>query len=172
MVASKRTRIRLCILLNVVTLTMVVGLVVGFADKTSTYWKFGPSDDLMIISVKISTWAQYALLMCVILVLKVSTVIVSEIGGPILGFSIYNPDKKRIVDFTKLELQVYANIMWFVSGARGLFMVMVGISQIDVAFFGLVVGEIVSLFTIRMLLNEKEFGPITTFENEELASLI
>jgi hypothetical protein len=49
--------------------------------------------------------------------------------------------------------------MYIVSGLRNIFMMVVSISQIDLAIWSLLVGEFTSLFTIRMLLNEKTFGP-------------
>ena len=36
-------------------------------------------------------------------------------------------------------------------------LILVNISQIDIALWGVVVSETASLFTIRMLLNEKKF---------------
>ena len=43
---------------------------------------------------------------------------------------------------------------------------MITITQIDLALFSVLIGEITSLFTIRMLLNEK------TFDNIDYSELI
>ena len=83
--------------------------------------------------------------------------IIGEIAHPIIGFNIYNPDKKEINDFTKFELQLYGNIMYFIDSVRSVLMIMLSITQIDIALFGTVICEITSIFTIRMLLNEKMF---------------
>ena len=37
--------------------------------------------------------------------------------NPIIGFNIYNPDKKNISDFTKLELQIYGNSMYLIDNS-------------------------------------------------------
>jgi hypothetical protein len=37
--------------------------------------------------------------------------VVLEFCMPVLGYNVYNPDKKEIVDFGKYELWVYANSM-------------------------------------------------------------
>jgi hypothetical protein len=45
--------------------------------------------------------------------------IIQDIAGPIMGFNIYNPDKKIITEFTKNELQLYAQTFWFLSSIKG-----------------------------------------------------
>jgi hypothetical protein len=84
-------------------------------------------------------------------------VMVNEIGSPILGFPVYNPDKKIIDDFTKNQLNFLANSMWFVNGFRTVLMAVITITQVDIAFSGMIVSEIVSIFTVRHLLNCKTF---------------
>jgi hypothetical protein len=134
----------------------VISLVTIFATDTP-FWKKGWSDTLVVVSVHIDTREKYAILLLLIAVVNVSKVIVEEIGMPVLGFSIYNPDKKVISDFSKFELQFFANAMFTVSGLRGIFMTVVSISQIDIAIWSLIISEAASMITIRILLNEKEF---------------
>jgi len=145
-----------CLLANTVILGAVVTLVTVFATD-SAYWSWGWSDDLVVISVKIDTVGKYLGMLAVIATINISKVIVEEIGMPVLGFSIYNPDKKVIDDFTKNELQFFANAMFMVSGLRGVFMMVVSITQIDIALWSLLVSEFTSFYTIRLLLNEKQF---------------
>ena len=92
-----------------------------------------------------------------IIVIKASNVFISEIVGPILGFNIYNPDKIVITDFTKFELQVYGNVNFLINGFKRIMTIMISITQIDLALIGMLSGEIISFYTIRMLLNEKTF---------------
>ena len=89
--------------------------------------------------------------------LSVSDVIIADIAHPIIGFNIFNPDKKKIKEFSKLELQIYGNTMFLIDAVRGVLMIMLIISQFDVAIFGVIISQITSIFTIRSLLNEKEF---------------
>jgi hypothetical protein len=147
-----------CLLANCGILAITLALVTVFADQ-SPFWRFGYSPDLVVVSVRIDTMGRYITLLSVIAFINASRVVVEEVGMPILGFTIYNPDKKHVEDFTKNELQFFANAMFIVSGLRGVFMMVVSISQIDLAIWSLFVGEFASLFTIRMLLNEKTFGP-------------
>ena len=69
----------------------------------------------------------------------------------------YNPDKKVITDFTKNQLQIYGNLMYFIDSVRGVFTILITISQVDVALFGVFVSEITGIYTVRMLLDEKKF---------------
>ncbi len=79
---------------------------------------------------------------------------------PILGFNVYNPDKKIITEFGKNELQFFANTMFMISSVRDIFMVLLTISQVDVALWSVFIREFASFFTIRMLLNEKTFAEL------------
>ena len=100
-------------------------------------------------------------------IIKVSQCFIAEIAHPIIGFNIYNPDKKVITDFTKLELQLYGNLMYTIDGIRDVVMIVMSISQIDIALWGILCSEIASIFTIRLLLNEKEFRKKEINNNSE-----
>jgi len=153
---DKSKKLKYCVIANILVLTMVIALSIVYRDD-SDYWNVGPNKNLIVISVHIDTLNKYFLLLLVISVINISKVVIEEIGMPILGFNIYNPDKKKINEFTKIELQLYGNAMYFTSGIRGVFMLMINIAQIDIAIFNVIVCEIASIFTIRMLLNEKTF---------------
>ena len=84
--------------------------------------------------------------------------LIGEIANPIIGFNIYNPDKMVITEFTKNEIQLYGNSLWLIDGFKSLMLIMVSITQIDLALIGMLSSEIMAIFTIRMLLNEKEFN--------------
>ena len=111
----------------------------------------------MIISVVVNDYTKYCFLLLVIAIVKISDVLIQEIGSPIIGFNIYNPDKKVIKEFTKNELQIYGNSMYLINAIKAVLLIMVSISQIDIALWGVFVSETASIFTIRMLLNEKKF---------------
>ena len=136
---------------------LVLIIVSIFRSEKSTYFKFGPSKDLIVISVEIDTWKKWILLNIFIWMVKGCDVLVNEIGTPILGFRVYNPDKKIIDDFTKNQLNFLANSMWFVNGFRTVLMAVITITQVDIAFSGMIISEIVSIFTVRHLLNCKTF---------------
>ena len=150
-------KLKICVLSNLLLLAFVITLILIFRDDNSTYLRWGPQQDLIIISVAINNMTKYFLLLGVIAIIKISDVVIAEIASPIIGFNIYNPDKKIITEFTKNELQFYGNSMYLINAIKAVLLIMVNISQIDIALWGVFVSETTSLFTIRMLLNEKEF---------------
>ena len=157
MVLSNSKKVWFCLIVNFITMLLVLLIVSIFRSEKSTYFKFGPSKDLIVISVEIDTWKKWILLNIFIWLVKGCDVMVNEIGSPILGFRVYNPDKKIIDDFTKNQLNFLANAMWFVNGFRTVLMAVITITQVDIAFSGMIVSEIVSIFTVRHLLNCKTF---------------
>ena len=153
------SRLKKCVLGNFGILVLVLSLVILFDDNKSTYWRFGPHDDFILISVAIDNWTKFSILLILVAILKVSECIIAEVAHPIIGFNIYNPDKKEITEFTKIELQIYGNAMYTIDGVRRVLMIMMSITQVDIALWGVITSEITSIFTIRMLLNEKSFKP-------------
>jgi hypothetical protein len=136
---------------------LVLIFVCIFRDDSSKYFRFGPNEDLIVISILINTWNKWVGLILFIGIIKSCDVLVNELGSPILGFRIYNPDKKVIDDFTKNELNFLANAMWFTNSFRSVLMVVVNITQFDIALSGMIMSEIISIFTVRHLLNTKKF---------------
>ena len=161
-------KIQLCVIGNALTVLLVV-LPVCLLDVSGSYFRFGPSRDFILVSVPIDTYTKYFITLAFIAMVNIIKVISEEIGGPILGFNIYNPDKKVITEFTKCELQLYGNAMFALSGVRGIFITLITITQFDIALWSLFVSEAASLFTIRALLNEKTFTtPYTELETVEI----
>ncbi len=154
----KKTRLRMCIMTNLVLFGVIGFSIFTFSDgQENKYLRFGPHEDLNIIGVKINTWKNYILLQVFLAFIQITDVVINEIANPILGFNIYNPDKDEITEFTRTELQMYANVHWMVNALRNTLMVLVTISQLDIAVLRVIYGEITSFFTIRMLLKEKKF---------------
>ena len=154
---TPKRKIYISLFVNVVVLLLVVFLTILFRDDHSKYFQYGPSPQLHVISVVVDTWTKYTGVLFVLALVNLCEVIVYELGSPVLGFNVYNPDKKVIEDFTRMELQVLANAMFFISSIRSVFMLVINVTQLDLALFGVIVRETASLFTIRILLNEKEF---------------
>jgi hypothetical protein len=132
---------------------------------------YGPNDNLYVLSIKINTQQKYIFLQFFLLFVEFSRVFTNEIASPILGFNIYNPDKKIITEFTKNELQLLANMMWLINSLTKSLFVMITISQIDIAILRTIYSEITTIITIRMLLNEKKFIYEDNVEPIELDNL-
>ena len=153
---NQKDKLKLCLIANILLLFIIIMLMFAF-ESNSIYCRIGPQDNLEILAFKVDTWKKYYIILGLVSFIKITKVFIQEMGMPILGFSIYNPDKKVITEFTKNELQFYANSMYLISGLRYVFEIIVTISQLDLAVFSVIVSEFASFFTIRILLNEKEF---------------
>lgn len=169
---SPRFKVIICLVGNYITAIVVFIFVLLLRDPSGKYFRFGPSNDLIIISVLINTWTKWGLTILFIGVIKGCEVLVNELGSPILGFRVYNPDCKVIYDFTKNELNVLTNAMWFVNNFRGILLTVVSITQVDLAFAGMLISELVSIFTVRILLNEKTFVTSVEVQDDELGLLV
>ena len=168
-------KIRICLFLNVFLLMFISSCITMFASD-SKYFRFGPNEDFVLISVKINTLYRYFFLLLLIACNNCIKVLISELGEPILVFNVYNPDKKVITEFTKYQLLFYANSMFFIGNTRRVFEVMITITQIDIALFSITVEQLVSICTVYFLVSEKSFENknelITkTYSNTELERL-
>jgi len=169
---NKKTKLKICLIANLILLLLVSLLMLIF-DENDKYCRLGPHRDLIILSLKIDSWNKYYMILAVISFVKILKVFIQELAMPILDFSIYNPDKKVITDFSKNELQFYANAMYLISSLRSVCELVVTISQLDLAIFSVIVSESASFFTIRILLHEKTFVKKSVKTNiEDLNSLV
>ena len=154
---SPKTRIKICIIGQLLLLISVIIPTTLLANKESTYYRFGPNDDLIIISIKIDTWLKYGILMIYILIFRICKVFITELGMPILTFNIYNPNQKKIEDFTRMELQVLGNIMFTLNAISYAITLQLSILQIDIAVLSGIFSELAAIPTIHILLKDKEF---------------
>ena len=120
--------------------------------------KCGPQPTLTLIGIQIDTWQKYICMQCFILVFQIVDTVVQEFAQPVLGNLVYNTEVKVIENYTKFQLQFYCQSLWFVNNLKYAMMIIISISQIDVAFSKVIYSELASVFTLRILLNKKQFG--------------
>ena len=118
---------------------------------------------------KINSRLRYFFLLVLIACNNCIKVLISELGEPVLVFNVYNPDKKIITDFTKMQLLFYANTMFFIGNTRRVFELMISITQIDIALFSIIVEQLVSICTVYFLVSEKKIYTIAadTYANPD-----
>lgn len=150
------TKIRICLILNTFLLGFISFFITYFAGN-SKYFRFGPNHDFIFISVQIDSYNRYYGLLGLISLNNIIKVLVGEIGEPVLVFNVYNPDKKIITEFSKTQLLFYANSMFLISNTRRVFEVLINVTQIDIAIFSIIVEQLISIFTVCFLVNEKKF---------------
>lgn len=100
------------------------------------------------------------------MIFRICKVFVNELGMPILTFNIYNPNQKKIEDFTRMELQVLANIMFTLNAISYAITLQLSILQIDIALFSGIFSELAAIPTIYILLKDKEFPDDSKPEKE------
>jgi hypothetical protein len=151
-----RRQLVACITGTIALTIVVVVFTVTFADNG--WFSFGPSDNLVIAGVKIDSTSKYAVLVSVIVVNSVIDMVVSEFASPIIGFNVYNPDKTVITDFaSKRELQVMTALFWGANNLRGIFTVLISITQFDLALIKWFVLELTAIYTVGTILSKKTF---------------
>ena len=161
-----KNQLRLCVFANGMLTAIWMVIIIHFSTKETgdipsysmaNFMRFGPNPDLVVLSLIINTWSSYIWFVSGIIIFRIVQTWVHEIAHPIIGFRIYDPDKKVIEDFTRLELQICGNLMYLFDSVRRVFMIMVSITQLDISLWGTLAGEITSIFTIRRLLLAKKF---------------
>jgi len=142
---------------NIVALAALGALVSLFAHDGADFWKWGPSDALVIVSVKVDTWGVYWAVVFATSIVGVLDVLVNEIASPVLGFNTYNPDKQEITSFTRWELNCATNLMFATNSIRSVFVTVLNVTQVDLALWNVAFREVASFFMVRYLLSHKTF---------------
>ena len=73
---TPKQRLKICIVGQLLLLIAEMNTTALLANKESKYYIFGPSEDLIVISVKMDTWLLYGILLVYILVFRVCKVFV------------------------------------------------------------------------------------------------
>ena len=153
------TKLQYCLFTNII-LVCCIALLVSISPKVEdTYMRFGPHPDLKLLGIAIDTWSRYWTFQFFLGWFQMTDELIQGLANPIMGFTIYNPDKKIITEFTKNTLQLYAQSFWFISSIKGALMLLVSITQLDIAISKCVYNELAGAVAIRILLNEKTFKP-------------
>lgn len=150
-------RLKKYVLLNIILLCFISTGIILFRSPKDKYFRYGPNEDLLVLSTNIDTWEKYMYLQVFICIIEVVNMIIAELAMPILTFNIYNPDKKIINEFTKNELQILGNTMWLINSLIKTLTVLVSISQFDIALLRVIYSEATSIYSIRVLLNDKKY---------------
>ncbi len=149
------TKIQICIVSNFTLIIFIASVIGIFADRNIL--KYGYSENLVIIGVTINTLQKYIMLHFIIFCVEFLHSIVYEYANPIMYFNIFNDQKKYVSDFTKFELQFYAQSLWFLTSIKNGLMLLVSITQIDLTLAKIIYSEIAVMIVIRNILANKIF---------------
>lgn len=134
----------------------MIGTFVIEESPSDVLFAFGPDADLTVLAIKIDTWKKYWGLLVAVSMIQSINILVNDIGSPNLGFSVYDPTTRKVFGFTRRQLAVYANSMWFINDLNTIFTTKVIVSRFDVAILSAVAGAVSSCLTINYLLGQKE----------------
>lgn len=154
---NKILLLKLCIIINLIFLGIFILSFFIFNSNVSNYFRIGWSDNFVFVSTTIDTPFKYLALCTFIIVLNMTEIFLNDIACPIIQFSTYNPYKIKITDFSRFELEIYSNLVFFILTTKRLLQVIVTLSQIDIAFVSLISSQLSAYMAINYLLDQKSF---------------
>lgn len=167
--------LKICIISNLLLLFIFLFGFFIFNNQESKYFNFGWSDNFVFVSITIDTSVKYFGLCFFVMSTNIFEVFLNDLANPLIAFSTYNPYKNTIKDFSRFELELYSNLIYFVQVSKTFLKIAVTVSQFDIALWSLLSSQIAGSYVINYLLNEKTFQketsyieiPISNFENAE-----
>lgn len=148
-------KIQVCIVCNLLLLIVVFILVYIFSSKDIL--RTGYSEHLIVLGVKVDTLSKYLILHLIIFCVEFLSTVLYEYASPIMYFNVFNDDKKYIKEFGKIELQFYAQSVWFITSLKNGIMVLVSITQIDITIAKIIYSELAMIIVISNMLKDKIF---------------
>lgn len=155
MILTINRKIQIAIVSNMLLLLSTIIVICTFADRDIL--RIGYSKDLVVLGVTIDTLDKYLVLQFIIFLVEFLHSIIYEFANPIMYFQVFDSKHRYITDFTKFELQFYAQSLWFITSLKTGFMLLVSITQIDITICKIIYSEIAVVIVIRNLLNDKVF---------------
>lgn len=152
---SLNKKIQVCIVCNLILL--IVSSIMIFTFSNKDILRIGYSKNLIVLGITIDTLYKYLLLQAIIFFTEFLSTVLYEYASPIMYFNVFNNDKKIITEFGKIELQFYAQSVWFITGLKNGIMVLVSITQIDITICKIIYSELAMIIVIRNMLKDKIF---------------
>jgi hypothetical protein len=153
---NKKVILKNTIIVNVSLLTLCIFSFFIF-NNNSKYFNYGWSNNFNFVSITINTPLRYFSLCLFIIAFNICDVVLNELANPLIMFTTYNPYKNNVNDFSKFELELYSNIIYFIQVFKTFLKIAVTISQVDIAIISLLSSQTSAFVVIKILLNEKTF---------------
>ncbi|MAD25982.1 MAG: hypothetical protein CMO44_17605 [Verrucomicrobiales bacterium] len=150
----------------VVIVVCIVGVVFAFSHSSS-YFRFGPNSDFTLAGVAIDTTEKYTWLLVAIFLLRATKTLAESYCEIPLTFMIYD-DKRQAIDvateLSKRAILCTSLLYSTASSMRGLFKILITVSQFDVALADLLFGELIQYMIVHDILSTRTFttGPLQT----------
>jgi len=121
------------------------------------YANFGPSDDFVVVGVKMNTNFKYWTCVLLLVQLQLALLVAEEFALPVFDFTVYNPTCATVENYRRLELQYKTNVTYSLKGFLKLIKPLVLKERLDVLFILWASEEIASVFTVHNNLSQKYF---------------
>ena len=147
------------ILNSILLLVLVFIFIIAFKNNTEdSYIKICPSKKLNIMSFYIDTWGKWTLVVCILSVIEIMDVFISETAINLIYNDIYNTSKMEITNFSsEKQLQVYSQLMYGINSLRYILMLKISVTQIVFAIINVLVSRLTSIKTIHENVKDKFF---------------
>lgn len=156
----KQTKVSLCIGSNAVTVILLFFMLNVFnREGDGNLWKFGPSDDLFLLSIPINTWMRYWLVIVMIGLIKISEVLVNDFASPDVFFATFDTDRKNIYGFTQFSLWILTVIQQLSNDLGNIFKTIILVTRLDVALISVLIQNLTGVVSVYLLLSKKTFYP-------------
>lgn len=157
MLINQSLSLKISALGDICVTSVVLIIFISLLNTNSSYIGFGPSDDFYVVTMRVDTWAKYIGVLVMIALIKVSSTFTMDFAYPIIHFNVYDPNKKEVENFKRWELWALTNTMFASTSIRSVFMMVITVSRIDIAFFGVIVSELTCIIVVGTLLRKKQF---------------
>jgi hypothetical protein len=147
------------ILNSILLLLLLFIFIIAFKNNTEdSYIQIGPSKTLNIMSFYIDTWGKWVLVVCILSVIEIMDVFISETAINLIYNDIYNTSKMEITNFSnEKQLQMYSQLMYGINSLRYILMLKISVTQIDFAIINVLVSRLTSIKTIHENVKDKYF---------------
>lgn len=154
-VAEIRKTVKTSIASLVVWFIFTITITVAFNDDTSNYFRMGPSDSLIVMSMTIDTWTKYLLLVLYITVGSIISTVSNELSNTYTCNKVYTSINEVIDYCTKKELLFATNTIFIINAINGVFTFSARLSQIDIAIITALTAELSSIYTVWRLIKDR-----------------
>lgn len=150
-----RRKLTTCVKINVCVIS--IGILICILNADFKKIRFGPSDDLYVVGIQVNTISLYIGFALYIITIQISLLFTEEFALPIIEFTVYNPQCEVIERFEELELMVLSIGVFFTKGILKGLKLLLAVESIDSIILLFLAEEIVTVYTVSILLKQKKF---------------
>lgn len=152
---NDRKKLTTCVKIN--TCVILIGILICFSNADFRKIRFGPSDDLYVVSIQVNTFPLYIGFALYIIIIQISLLFTEEFALPVIEFSVYNPQCEIIDSFEELELMVLTVGVFVTKGILKGLKLLLAVESIDSIVLLFLAEELVTVYTVSILLKQKKF---------------